>query len=1154
MRLLISIWASLCLMITLEISAHPEFRIPTAHENMFGEAMMSCAFEGTYGPTIVPGATFFKPTLFESNGNYAFIFYQSTSGPTFYRSSASLDNAGNATYSSNVSSVIRPIEGQDFDYAVTQSGNSITLTKRNYPDGNTLWTKTYPIQVGEYWNRLSATRVGSRIVISALVLNPSPVHFFLIADSNGNELNQSTSTEEATALPSMSGVVSTPDGGYIMKFREGSNSGLLKINANATVAYKLSKVGDLVSNRDFYEGVAFNNSGYYVGVSGRSNNYAEVSKYNLNNGSLLWRIRLKDQVFPNSNPPINFQRLLGIERTPDGGVIVGYGYSNAGFDDGGTWILKLGSNGNVVWKRELDLDLNAAENPFTVEYGTEDGGFFWTKFNDDSIDVQRYNSDGLRLPECGGGGGCNVAITSSNGGVTITGLTSDANSKLFDSNTQAVWSCNPWQGNVCTNNETVSGLVTGATYFLSVQSASCNEWIPITIQGGGNTPTCSDGIQNQGETGVDCGGPCAPCNGGGCNVGITSSNGGVTITGLVSNANAKLFTSSVQAVWGCNPWQGSPCSGNESVSGLTVGATYFLSVQSSACDEWIPIVIQGGGGCIDNDNDGTCNEDDCQPNNPNLPAAPGTPCNDFNSGTTNDQIIEDGCTCLGNPIFGGCNINVVAYGGGDIGISGLANNANAKLFNSNTQVVWSCNPWQGTFCPTFKFIEGLTIGATYFLSVQSEFCDEWIPIVIQGGDCGCSTANLPVCGNGISFVNECVAECVGVFNYTQGLCDDDNTGGNGPDLLTQSLNIGAGAPGEILGFTFDLVNQGNTTASGSYSIKSYISNDGTLSGDDIQEGTINTGNTPVGSTSVNGAITVPNLPAGTYFFFLVVDDGNNISETDENNNVRVGSLVITSGGNGCNPTNVAQGKSATQSSNLNFGGINSGASNAVDGNTDGNYYNGSVAVTNDENQAWWQVDLGALYELSSIQVYNRTEGTARLNDFYILTSSNPYTSGNLGNARSNSNNERYVSGQAGTPTTWNFSGAPVRYVRIQRTGNGYATIAEVKVNGCLVSLPENNIHSFEAPSKDETATLLVSDLFPNPTTGEVFSKIESSTKKEISIQVVNILGQVNLQQKMQLEAGQNNLQLDLDKLENGIYNVIIYDGIHYISKQLVIAK
>ncbi|NLR91958.1 di-heme oxidoredictase family protein [Flammeovirga agarivorans] len=33
----------------------------------------------------------------------------------------------------------------------------------------------------------------------------------------------------------------------------------------------------------------------------------------------------------------------------------------------------------------------------------------------------------------------------------------------------------------------------------------------VTIQEGGPLPTCSDGIRNQGETRVDCGGPCAPC-------------------------------------------------------------------------------------------------------------------------------------------------------------------------------------------------------------------------------------------------------------------------------------------------------------------------------------------------------------------------------------------------------------------------------------------------------------------------------------------------------------------------------------------------------------------------------------------------------------------------------------------------------------------
>jgi hypothetical protein len=34
--------------------------------------------------------------------------------------------------------------------------------------------------------------------------------------------------------------------------------------------------------------------------------------------------------------------------------------------------------------------------------------------------------------------------------------------------------------------------------------------------GGASGPTCDDGIQNGDETGVDCGGSCAPCGGGGC--------------------------------------------------------------------------------------------------------------------------------------------------------------------------------------------------------------------------------------------------------------------------------------------------------------------------------------------------------------------------------------------------------------------------------------------------------------------------------------------------------------------------------------------------------------------------------------------------------------------------------------------------------------
>ncbi|MCF8244825.1 MAG: T9SS type A sorting domain-containing protein [Saprospiraceae bacterium] len=55
----------------------------------------------------------------------------------------------------------------------------------------------------------------------------------------------------------------------------------------------------------------------------------------------------------------------------------------------------------------------------------------------------------------------------------------------------------------------------------------------------------------------------------------------------------------------------------------------------------------------DTDNDGVCDADDCQPNNPALPTTPGTSCNDGNPNTTNDVIQADGCTCAGTPA---CNL------------------------------------------------------------------------------------------------------------------------------------------------------------------------------------------------------------------------------------------------------------------------------------------------------------------------------------------------------------------------------------------------------------------------------------------------------------------------------------------------------------------
>ena len=88
------------------------------------------------------------------------------------------------------------------------------------------------------------------------------------------------------------------------------------------------------------------------------------------------------------------------------------------------------------------------------------------------------------------------------------------------------------------------------------------------------------------------------------------------------------------------------------------------AVAGSSCDDNDPTtfgdVIQADGctcqgtvpNCTDLDNDGICAADDCNDRNANLPAAPGTLCNDGNSTTVNDVIQADGCTCQGTTTGG----------------------------------------------------------------------------------------------------------------------------------------------------------------------------------------------------------------------------------------------------------------------------------------------------------------------------------------------------------------------------------------------------------------------------------------------------------------------------------------------------------------------
>jgi len=131
------------------------------------------------------------------------------------------------------------------------------------------------------------------------------------------------------------------------------------------------------------------------------------------------------------------------------------------------------------------------------------------------------------------------------------------------------------------------------------------------------------------------------------------------------------------------------------------------------------------------------------------------------------------------------------------------------------------------------------------------------------------------------------------------------------------------------------------------------------------------------------------------------------------------------------PRNLAAGKKATQSSTL----LDGAAARAVDGNPDGAWASGSVTHTNNNPQAWWQVDLGAVTSLGKIVVHNRTDCCReRLVDFDVKTSIdgvNFTTAATLG-------------GFAPARTTLSLR-AEARFVRVQLRGTGFLSLAEVQV-------------------------------------------------------------------------------------------------------------
>ena len=126
------------------------------------------------------------------------------------------------------------------------------------------------------------------------------------------------------------------------------------------------------------------------------------------------------------------------------------------------------------------------------------------------------------------------------------------------------------------------------------------------------------------------------------------------------------------------------------------------------------------------------------------------------------------------------------------------------------------------------------------------------------------------------------------------------------------------------------------------------------------------------------------------------------------------------------------------------------AARAIDGNTSGVWRNGSVTHTRNESEPWWQAKLADNTYVSEVQLWNRTNCcTSRLTDFYVFTSDTPFQPNDSVNDLVNNPDVAWYF-HAGPLADSNVTipvGSSGPYVRIQLSGVGTLSLAEVKVFG-----------------------------------------------------------------------------------------------------------
>jgi len=205
------------------------------------------------------------------------------------------------------------------------------------------------------------------------------------------------------------------------------------------------------------------------------------------------------------------------------------------------------------------------------------------------------------------------------------------------------------------------------------------------------------------------------------------------------------------------------------------------------------------------------------------------------------------------------------------------------------------------------------------------------------------------------------------------------------------------------------------------------------------------------------------------------------------------------------------------------------ASKAIDGNTDGAHGNNSVTHTSanatSDPEPWWQVGLGANYNIETINIYNRTDCCSdRLNNFTVQV-------------LDSNGNETFSQFYATAPSnvfTVNTGDVIGSVVRISKTSSTALSLAEVEVYG---------VDSVVTLSNEDFELKSTVKLYPNPAT----DMLNITNAQGLKLSVYSVLGKEVLTTQVE----QTNQSIDISGLKSGVYFVKIGNTTASITKKIV---